>query len=239
MKKNLAVKLSQISKKYYLHHDKPTLIESIFSRKEEFWALSNINLEIKTGSKIGIIGPNGAGKSTLLKIITGIATPTKGKVNTQGKIASLIDVEAGFHPDLSGKDNIYLNGLLLGMSKYALDEKFNKIVNFSGIGKFVNAPLHTYSSGMKLRLGFSVAVFSDPDILIIDEIISAGDEEFQRKSFQKMKSFFKDDKTIIFASHNLAEIKQLCPITVYISRGQIKSKGQTKKVITNYLNNQS
>ncbi len=235
MKKSIAVHAKNISKKYILHHEKPTLTENLFKRKEEFWALKDINLKIKKGQKLGIIGPNGAGKSTLLKIICGISAPTTGEIETHGKIASLIDVEAGFHPDLTGQENVFINGLLLGMGKKEIKNKFDQILKFSGIGKFIDAPLNTYSSGMKLRLGFSVAVHSDPDILIIDEIISAGDEDFQRKSYQKMQSMFEKNKTIIFASHNLEEIKNLCPQSVLIEKGKIKTRGKSKRVISQYL----
>lgn len=232
---NIAVKLSQVSKKYILHHEKPTLAESLFRKKEEFWALKNLSLTVKKGAKLGIIGPNGAGKSTLLKIITGITAPTNGEVETKGRIASLIDLEAGFHPDLTGEENVYINGLLLGMSKEAIKKNFDAIVNFSGIKKFIDSPLHTYSTGMKLRLGFSVAVHSNPDILIIDEIISAGDEKFQKKSYQKMQEFFKRKKTILFVSHYLEVVKKLCPQTLWLDKGGVKRLGDSKKVIASYL----
>lgn len=231
----IAVKLLQVSKKYILHHEKPTLAESLFKRKEEFWALKDISLVIRKGEKLGIIGPNGAGKSTLLKIITSITVPTKGKVETYGRIASLIDLEAGFHPDLTGEENIYINGLLLGMKKRQIKQSFKSIVKFSGIKKFIDSPLHTYSSGMKLRLGFSVAVHSDPDILIIDEIITAGDEEFRKKSYQKMQEFFKKKKTILFVSHNLGVIQELCLRTLWLDQGKVELTGSSKKVISQYL----
>lgn len=235
MRKNVAISLKGVSKKYILHHEKPTLVESLFKRKEEFWALKNINLEIKKGEKLGIIGPNGAGKSTLLKIITGITIPTKGELETNGRIASLIDLEAGFHPDLTGEENIYINGLLLGMTKKQVKKNFNKIINFSEIKKFIDSPLHTYSSGMKLRLGLSIAVHSSPDILIIDEVITAGDEEFRKKSYLKMEDFFKHKKTILFVSHNLSAIENLCPKTLWLEKGKIKAIGPSKKSIAEYL----
>ncbi len=232
---NIAIKLSNISKKYILHHEKPTLVESLLKKKEEFWALKNINLEIQKGEKIGIIGANGAGKSTLLKIITGITAPTTGQIKTTGKIASLIDLEAGFEPDLTGEENIYINGLLLGMTKKQIKTNLKKIVRFSGIGKFIDSPLHTYSSGMKLRLGFSIAIHSNPDILIIDEVITAGDENFRKKSYKKIQEFFKDKKTILFVSHNLETIEWLCPRSLWIDKGRIKIVGRSKKVISQYL----
>lgn len=233
--KNLAIKLANISKKYILHHEKPTLVESLFKTKEEFWALKNIDLEIKKGEKLGIIGPNGAGKSTLLKIITGITVPTTGRLKTKGRIASLIDLEAGFHPDLTGEENIYINGLLLGMVKEEIRKNFDAIIKFSGIKKFIDSSLHTYSSGMKLRLGFSVAIHSNPDILIIDEVITAGDAEFRKKTYIKMQEFFKQKKTILFVSHNLDVLQKLCPRTVWLDKGKIRIAGSSKKVISQYL----
>lgn len=233
-KKQTTIQLKQVSKKYILHHEKPTLVENLFKTKEEFWALKNINLEIKQGQKVGIIGPNGAGKSTLLKIITGITTPTKGIVHTQGNLASLIELSAGFHPDLTGMENIYINGLLIGMSKSQIDKNLKKIIDFSGVGKFIDTPLNTYSSGMKARLGFSIAIHSDPDILIIDEVISAGDEDFRKKSFSKIKEIFQKNKTVIYVSHALPIIKKLCPKTLWLEKGKIKMFGPSKKVIKKY-----
>ncbi len=230
-----AVRLTTVSKKYILHHEKPTLAESLFRKKEEFWALRNIDLKICKGEKLGIIGPNGAGKSTLLKIVTGITTPTRGKVEVNGRIASLIDLEAGFHPDLTGEENIYINGLLLGMTRSEIEKNLKKIIRFSGIGKFIDSPLHTYSSGMKLRLGFSIAVHSNPDVLIIDEVISAGDEEFKKKSFSKMQEFFRAKKTVLFVSHHLRTVSKLCPKTLWIDKGKIRGFGPSKKVIREYL----
>lgn len=232
---NIIIKLTNISKKYILHHEKPTLVESLFKKKEEFWALKNISLKIKKGEKLGIIGPNGAGKSTLLKIISGITVPTRGKVETDGHIASLIDLKAGFHPDLTGEENIYINGLLLGMTKGQIRKNFRAIVNFSGIKRFIDSPLHTYSSGMLVRLGFSVAIYSNPDILIIDEVITAGDKQFRKKSYQKVQQLFKKRKAVLFASHDVSAIQQLCPKILWLDKGKIKALGPSKKIILRYL----
>jgi ABC-2 type transport system ATP-binding protein/lipopolysaccharide transport system ATP-binding protein len=234
----LAIQLDKVSKKYLLHHQKPTLTESLLKRREVFWALKNINLEVKKGQRLGIIGPNGSGKSTLLKIIAGISPPTIGKVKAWGKIASLISLDSGFHPDLTGEENVLINGLLLGMDKQTIKKNFGKIIKFSGIKKFIDAPLHTYSSGMKLRLGFSVAVHSNPDILIIDEVVTAGDQKFRQKSFAKIQEFFRQKKTILFVSHNLRLILKLCPKTLWLEKGKIKALGPSKKIITQYLKNQ-
>jgi ABC-type polysaccharide/polyol phosphate transport system ATPase subunit len=231
---NFAVKLSSISKKYILHHEKPTLVESFFKKKEEFWALKNINIKIKKGERIGIIGSNGAGKSTLLKIITGITSPTYGQVCTNGKIASLIDLNAGFHPDLTGGENIYINGLLLGMSKKEIKRKFNKIVDFSGIHKFIDTPFRTYSNGMALRLGFAIAVYSEPDILLIDEVISVGDNDFQKKCRKKFSEFFSSGKTLIVVSHSMNLISRITNKCIWMEKGSIKDIGNSEQIIKHY-----
>ncbi len=236
MTNNIAISLKGVSKKYILHHEKPTLVENIFKRgrKEEIWALKNINLEIKKGDKIGIIGDNGAGKTTLLKIITGITAPTTGKLEVNGRIAALIDLEAGFHPELTGEENTYLNGMLLGMSKKEIKKQFQSIVRFSGLGKFIDAPFYTYSSGMRLRLGFSIAIHSNPDILLLDEILAVGDQEFQKKSFEATQSFFKKGKTVVFISHNLPVVSRLCPTAFWLKNGELKMFGKTRKVVRDY-----
>ena len=201
MNNQIAIKLTGVSKLYTIHHEKPTLVEKMVKgREERFLALNDVSLTIKKGEKIGIIGPNGSGKTTLLKIIAGITTPTSGMIETHGKIVSLIDLEAGFHPDLTGEQNIYLNGMLLGMSKKEIRKMFNAIIRFADIGKFIDAPLFMYSSGMKLRLGFAVAVHANPDILILDEGFSVGDKKFQEKCNEKIDQLFRIKKTITESS---------------------------------------
>jgi lipopolysaccharide transport system ATP-binding protein len=233
-REKIAICVNNISKRYILHHHKPTLVESFLGKKKEFWALKDINLTIKKGEKLAVIGPNGAGKSTLLKIISGITFPTTGEIKINGKIASLIEITAGFHPDLTGKENIFLNGLLLGMKREEIKNKYLAIVKFSGLKNFINAPFYTYSRGMMLRLGFSIALHSEPDILIVDEILSAGDQVFQEKCRKRMTKIFRD-KTILFVSHNLEEVKSLCPQTVILDKGRIFAQGETNKVIKKYL----
>jgi ABC-type polysaccharide/polyol phosphate transport system ATPase subunit len=232
-----AIKISNLSKKYILHHQKPTLVENFFKfgRKEEIWALKNINFEIEKGEKVGIIGNNGSGKTTLLKIISNITVPTEGKVHTSGRIAALIDLEAGFHPELTGEENIYLSGLLLGMTKEEIRERFDKIIMFSGLGKFIDTPFYTYSSGMALRLGFSIAINANPDILLIDEVLTVGDQEFQKKCYWAMQKFFQKGKTIIFISHHLPSVTKLCSKTAWLEKGALKAIGETKKVIKSYV----
>ncbi len=238
MKKNnnTAIELISISKKYTIHHEKPTLMEKIVNKNHEvFYALNNIDIKINKGEKIGIIGSNGSGKTTLLKIIAGITAQTSGKINVFGKVVSLIDLEAGFHPDLTGEQNIVLNGVLLGMTRKEISQKSKAIIKFANIGKFIDAPIFTYSQGMKLRLGFSIAVHSEPDILILDENMSAGDEEFAKVSSDKIQQMFNMGITIIAASHNLEYIKDNCEKVLYIDRGKIKLYGPSNKVVSKYI----
>jgi ABC-type polysaccharide/polyol phosphate transport system ATPase subunit len=233
--REVSVQLTGITKTYTIHHEKPTFIEQVFrSRdKEQFNALNNVDLTIYKGEKVGIIGHNGSGKTTILKIISGITSPTKGKVVTNGKVVSLIDLTAGFHSDLTGEENIFLNGLIVGMSKNEVLKKINEIITFADIGKFIDAPLYTYSEGMKLRLGFSIAVHADPDILVLDEGISTGDTEFQEKSKNKIQEFFKQGRTIIIVSHWLAYLRDNCDRFIHFKLGNINQDGG-EEVIDRY-----
>ncbi|MGD9129364.1 MAG: ABC transporter ATP-binding protein [Candidatus Woesebacteria bacterium] len=234
-KRKLAVSLQKITKIYTLHHEKPTFAENIIRRrrKEKFKALNKIDLKIYQGEKVGIIGANGSGKTTLLKIITGITTPSRGKVKTNGKIVSLIDLSAGFHPDLTGEENIFLNGLVIGMSKKEIKQKFKKIVEFADIGQFIDAPLYTYSAGMTLRLGFAVAVHSDPDILVLDENVAVGDERFRIKTEEKIDEFFEKKKTIVIVSHWLEFLKKNCERILWLEKGKVKRDGK-KDILKSY-----
>jgi len=205
--------------------------------KEEFWALKNINFEVKKGEVIGIIGANGAGKSTLLKILSQITPPTTGEIRLNGKVGSLLEVGTGFHPELTGRENIMLNGAILGMSKKEIIKKFNDIVEFAGIDKFLDTPVKRYSSGMYVRLAFSVAAHMEPDILIIDEVLAVGDAEFQKKCLGKMNDITKKEgRTILFVSHNLAAIQNLCKRCILLKNGKIETIGETKNTIDKYLN---
>ncbi len=235
-KNDIAIKLSGVSKRYTIHHEKPTLVERLANgRDEEFWALKDINLTVKKGERVGIIGPNGSGKTTLLKVLAGITTPTSGTVETHGKIVSLIDLEAGFHPDLTGEQNIFLNGMLLGMKKEEIEGKLDAIIRFADIKQFIDTPLYTYSSGMKLRLGFAIAVHADPDILILDEGISVGDRNFQIKSELAISSILKKGKTILVSTHILWFIEQSCRRVLIVRDGDITKDGSLS-LIAQYKN---
>jgi lipopolysaccharide transport system ATP-binding protein len=202
-----------------------------------FWALKNINFEIKNGEVLGIIGKNGAGKSTLLKILSQITEPSSGKVKIFGRVASLLEVGTGFHPELSGRENIYMNGTILGMTKKEIDSKLDEIIDFSGVEKFIDTPVKFYSSGMKVRLGFSVAAHLDPEVLIVDEVLAVGDFEFQNRCLGKLENLSKDSgRTVLFVSHQLAMISFLCTRTILMNDGQIVFDGDTKKAISLYLN---
>jgi ABC-type polysaccharide/polyol phosphate transport system ATPase subunit len=226
-KNNVAIKLAGVSKIYQLHHEKPTLIDNLLGKnnREKFVALNNINLEIIKGSRVGIVGPNGSGKTTLLKIISGIATPNRGKVETWGKIVSLIDLSAGFHPELTGVENVYQNAMLLGMNREETSSKMDLITNFADIKKFMDAPMYTYSDGMKMRLGFSVAIAAEPDILILDEGVVVGDNNFYKKSKEKINEIIKSGKTILIASHVFSYIRENCQKIVWLYNGNLIKYG--------------
>lgn len=226
-KKDIAISIKNLTKYYVLKHEKPTFIEQLFNKfkSENFQALDNISLEILKGEKVGIIGKNGSGKTTLLKLISKISSPNQGHISTNGKIVSLIDLTAGFHPDLSGADNIFLNGLIIGMNKKDVQYKYNNIIKFADIGDFISSPLHTYSEGMKLRLSFSVAIHSEPDILVLDEGILTGDVDFQEKSGKKIEQFFKKNKTVIIATHISEYLEAHCNRIIWIDNGKIKMDG--------------
>jgi len=233
------ITLHNISKKYSLSQERPVLLKNLFvpQKKEEVWALKNVTLNIKKGESIGIIGENGSGKSTLLKVIAGITTATRGSVKINGRVGSLIELGAGFHQDLTGRENIYLNGTLLGFTKKELDKKYDEIVEFADIGEYINQPIRTYSSGMTVRLSFSVAVHLYPDILLIDEVLAVGDAEFQQKCLEKMSNLKKLKKTIIFISHNLILVEYVCRRVLWLDKSKLKYDGLTTEAIRNYNEN--
>lgn len=203
--------------------------------RETFWALRAVNFEVKQGEVIGVIGRNGAGKSTLLKILSQITEPTTGYANIYGRVGALLEAGTGFHPELTGRENIYLNGSILGMSRFEIDRKFEEIVDFAGVEKFIETPVKHYSSGMGLRLGFAVAAHLEPDILIVDEVLAVGDSEFQRKCLGKMEDVSRSGRTVLFVSHNMAAIRALCSRCLLLSSGHFEFDGDTDTTITHYL----
>ena len=203
-------------------------------RKNEFWALEDICFELRKGEALGIIGANGSGKSTLLRLITGIFPPDKGRIAFKGRIGALIAVGAGFHPHMTGRENIYLNGTILGMTRREIDEKLDAIIDFADIGDFLEAPISTYSSGMRVRLGFAIAVHCEPDILLVDEVLSVGDLAFRNKSMRKMAELREKANALIFISHNLELVRILCNTIIVVDKGKIVFKGDTHKGIVHY-----
>ena len=201
----------------------------------DFWALQDINFEIKRGEAVGIIGRNGAGKSTLLKILSRITEPTKGRFEIFGRVSSLLEVGTGFHPELTGRENVYLNGTILGMKRREVKTKFDEIVAFSGVEKFIDTPVKHYSSGMQVRLAFAVAAHLEPEILIIDEVLAVGDAEFQRKCLGKMEDVAGQGRTVLFVSHNMAHVEALCNCGILLSSGTITFKGSITEAVSHYL----
>jgi ABC-2 type transport system ATP-binding protein/lipopolysaccharide transport system ATP-binding protein len=208
-------------------------------KNRDFWALKGVNLEILPAESFGVIGNNGAGKSTMLKLVARVLRPTTGRVVVKGHVAPLLEFGAGFHPELTGRENIYLNGALLGFTRKEMDEKFDRIVDFAELWDFIDAPLRTYSSGMWARLGFAVATDVKPDILIIDEVLSVGDEAFQRKSAARMQEFRDQGATILLVSHTMAMVEQMCDRAAWLHHGQVMAVGEAGEVIRAYLENQA
>lgn len=206
---------------------------------EDFWALRDITFDVRQGESVGIIGRNGAGKSTLLKVLSRITPPTSGTVLSRGRIASLLEVGTGFHPELTGRENIFLNGSILGMKRTEIRNKFDAIVDFSGVERFLDTPLKHYSSGMQMRLAFSVAAFLEPEILVIDEVLAVGDAEFQRKCLGKMNEVAASGRTILFVSHHLGAIRSLCTTAVYLKDGSVAGYGPASDVLESYLRSQT
>jgi lipopolysaccharide transport system ATP-binding protein len=238
------LEIQNISKKYRIQHLaggylslRERMVNALKFQKnnvEDFWALKDVSFEVLPGESIGIIGRNGAGKSTLLKVLSKITPPTTGKIVSRGRIASLLEVGTGFHPELTGRENIFFNGSLLGMRRKEIESKFDEIVDFSGVEKFLDTPLKHYSSGMQLRLAFSVAAFLEPEILVIDEVLAVGDAEFQKKCLGKMEDVAKSGRTILFVSHNMAAVKNICSKSILLDHGNLAFVGEATEVITEY-----
>ena len=236
---NSAVTVENVWKYFRLYQEKnqylkSTLLRGRRARYDEFWALKDVDFEIPFGSTFGIIGSNGSGKSTLLKCLAGILSPDKGSVSCNGRMAALLELGAGFHPDLSGRENIYLNGAILGMTRSEIDRKLEEIIDFSGLDKFVDTPVKNYSSGMVVRLGFAIATNVDPEILIIDEVLAVGDESFQHRCQEKIETFRQEGRTIILVSHGLIQVAQLCSTVAWLEKGVIQEIGPSYEVIGKY-----
>jgi ABC-type polysaccharide/polyol phosphate transport system ATPase subunit len=235
---NNVITFDNVSKKFRRGQKlllKEALIDLFLPDKlEDFWALKDVSFEIKKGETIGIIGNNGSGKSTILKLIAGVMFPTKGNVTVKGRISPLIELGAGFHSELTGRENIYLNGAILGLTKKQIDERFSDIVAFSELSDFIDTPVKHYSSGMYMRLGFSVAVHTDPEILLIDEIFAVGDTSFQEKCFKKMEEFKKNNVTIIFVTHDISIVESFCEKAIFINKGQLENIGDAKQIVKEY-----
>ncbi|UCR90343.1 ABC transporter ATP-binding protein [Mycetocola spongiae] len=230
------VSVEAVSKRFVIRKDN-SLKERVVNagrgkkHKEDFWALRDVSLEIKAGTTIGLIGHNGSGKSTLLKVIGGIIDPTSGRVMRRGRMAALLELGAGFHPDLSGRENVYLNAAILGLSREQTDERFDDILAFSGISDFIDTQVKFYSSGMYVRLAFAVAVHTDPDILLVDEVLAVGDEAFQRKCMDRIKEFQEEGRTIILVTHSLGTVVELCDSAVVLNRGEVVYTGDSRKAV--------
>lgn len=244
---DIAIKVENISKRYKIGENKtyPTLRDKLVElpnrifkgpkKNKEFWALKDVSFEVKKGEVVGIIGRNGAGKSTMLKILARITEPTSGKITMHGRVASMLEVGTGFNPELTGRENIYLNGAIIGMTKREIKQKFDDIVEFSGVNKFLDTPVKHYSSGMYVRLAFAVAAHLDADILLVDEVLAVGDAEFQKKCLGKMSELAESGRTVIFVSHNIPSLQSLCSSGILISHGESIVHGKIDLVVKKYL----
>jgi ABC-type polysaccharide/polyol phosphate transport system ATPase subunit len=243
-----AIEVEGLGKRYLLgedHGQSQTLREALtagFKRigrarapRTELWSLRDVSFEVPRGAALGVIGRNGAGKSTLLKVLTRITEPTTGVVRTRGRVGSLLEVGTGFHPELTGRENVYLNGAILGMRREAIERSFDEIVDFAGVERFLDTPVKRYSSGMYLRLAFSVAAHLDADILLVDEVLAVGDAEFQRKCLGRMATVEREGRTVVFVSHNLDAIVRLCPQCIWLERGSVEATGPAGEVVDRYL----
>ena len=237
---NKAIIVDNVSKRFKVYYDKPNTLKErlVFWNKTKVnyhQVLKNINIDIKKGETVALIGVNGSGKSTLLKLMTKIIYPTEGKVITNGKLTSLLELGAGFHPDFTGRENIYFNASIFGLSAAEIDARVQDIIDFSELGEYIDTPVRTYSSGMYMRLAFSVAINVDAEILLIDEILAVGDQHFQDKCFAKLEELKNSDKTIVIVSHSLGAVKKLCTRGIWIYNGEVRKDGDIKDVIDEYL----
>ncbi len=238
-----AIRLEGVSKRYTIGATQTNLLAEKLSllvrhrraKPEEFWALRDVDMEIYDGDVVGIVGRNGAGKSTLLKILTQVTAPTEGRVTVRGRLGALLEVGTGFHPELTGRENVFLNGTILGMSRAEIDARFDEIVEFSGVERFLDTPVKRYSSGMIVRLGFSVAAHVNPEILIIDEVLAVGDADFQRKCIAKIEEIAASGRTVLFVSHNLAAVQRICKRAYLLEAGRVIQEGGSGEIVASYL----
>lgn len=240
MKKDNAIEVKNMTKTFKLFYDKPSTLKErlVFwnhKKAETRTVLDNINVDIKKGETVALIGVNGSGKSTLLKLMTKIIYPTKGTIETKGKLTSLLELGAGFHPDFTGRENIYFNASIFGLTRKEIDKRLDDIIAFSELEDFIDNPVRTYSSGQYMRLAFSIAINVDAEILLIDEILAVGDQHFQDKCFAKLKELSKSEKTIVIVSHSLEALKQLCSRGIWINEGKVQMDGNINEVIVEYL----
>ena len=238
-----AIRFENVSKQFTLHRDRPRSFQELFlfwrryrrQKPEKLWVLRDISFEVGTGETLGLIGPNGVGKSTILKLIAGIISPTSGQIQVSGRVSSLLELGAGFHPDLTGRENVFLYGSLLGLSRAAMQKRFDDIVQFSELEEFIDAAVKTYSSGMYLRLAFSVAIHVEPEVLLVDEILAVGDEAFRAKCLGRITALQDEGVTILFVSHALATVQRLCSRALWMSNGRLRAEGPADLVARRYL----
>lgn len=236
-----AIEIEDLSKKFRLYHERNQSLKSAIMRKkvsrfDEFWAFKDVSFSIPMGSTFGLVGSNGSGKSTLLKCLAKIYSPTSGSIQINGSMASLLEVGSGFHQELSGRENIYLNGSILGMSQKEIDRKLDEIIDFSGVEKFIDQPVKNYSSGMYVRLGFSVAISVQPDVLVVDEVLAVGDAEFQTKCLNKFKEYKTSGRTVIMVTHSMDSIRSMCDSAAWLNKGNLELVGDSQSVISAYEN---
>lgn len=238
-----AIRLDRVSKRFILRREQARSFQELLlnvlhrktgERRKEFWALQDVSLEIAPGETVGLIGPNGAGKSTLLKLISRIIEPTSGRIDVRGRVEALLELGAGFHPDLTGRENVYLNGSILGLSRAQIRRRLDEIVAFAELEPFIDTPVRNYSSGMYVRLGFSIAVHTDPESLLVDEVLAVGDAAFQQKCLDKISEFKREGRTVLFVSHNLYLVQQFCTRAIWLEKGKIQRMGSVDQVIASY-----
>ncbi|NWJ45430.1 MAG: ABC transporter ATP-binding protein [Chloroflexi bacterium] len=236
------IEVDNVSKYYKLHHERKGTLQSWFinslGRKkkldEDFWALKDVSFKLGRGRTLGVIGRNGAGKSTLLKLVTGIIQPTEGRIRVNGRVSAMLELGTGFHPDLTARDNIFLNGAIYGFSKKDMEQRYDRIVDFSELGKFIDTPVKHYSSGMYMRLAFAVAITVNPEILVVDEVLAVGDAAFGRKCYDELERMKKANVSILFVSHGPGEIARFCDEAIYLANGRIVAQGTPPEVLKMY-----